>query len=214
MRIIKFIVLPILILIVVVPVFGQSTTFTEAEKESVLLMLEEEKLARDVYLAFGDKWGNKVLLNNEDAKEIQLEDVKQISNENKLNIPATVEKDIKGKFENPDLQKLYDEMVKVGSKSLIEALKIGAKIEELDIKDLSEAIANTNKSNLIRLYTQLHMASENHLRAFVRNLDEQGHVYSPVILTKARFDSIIAAQAKKVKRIAAKPERLKVIEKG
>ena len=41
------------------------------------------------------------------------------------------------------------------------------------------------------------MASENHLKAFVRRLEMQGINYKPVILNKNEFDKIIAAENNK-----------------
>ncbi len=39
------------------------TSISEAEAEGILLMREEEKLARDVYLTLYDKWGLRTFTN-------------------------------------------------------------------------------------------------------------------------------------------------------
>lgn len=44
--------------------------------------------------------------------------------------------DVPGVFVNPSLQALHDDFVRRGSLSLVDALTLGAKIEDLDIVDL------------------------------------------------------------------------------
>jgi hypothetical protein len=64
----------------------------------------------------------------------------------------------------------------------------------LDIADLKERIRQTQRQDIITSYNYLKMASENHLRAFVRRLKMQGVNYEPVILNKNEFNKIIAAE--------------------
>jgi hypothetical protein len=108
-------------------------------------------------------------------------------------LPDPVEKnnDRPGLFENATLQNYYKELVNKGSKSVTEALKAGAYIEELDIRDLKEQVAATTKPDIVRVYEYLIMASENHLRAFVRRLGNSGITYQPVLLGKEDFKKII-----------------------
>jgi hypothetical protein len=56
------------------------------------------------------------------------------------------------------------------SGSLSEALKAGAKIEELDIADLEIRVSQTLNKDIVTTYNYLKMALENHLRAFVRHI--------------------------------------------
>ena len=177
----------------IIPAFSQTAYLTEDEENDVIYMLEEEKLARDVYLELGKKWDSKVFQNITDSEEQHYASVKQIAKTNNLLIPVTVQSDEKGKFENQDLQVLYDQLLRTGSKSLINALEVGAKIEELDIKDLDLALANTENGELTALYTRLKKASEKHLRAFTKNLDKQGVDYQASILTKTQYDEIVGA---------------------
>ena len=172
----------------IVPAFSQTSNFSEDERKDVIYMLEEEKLARDVYLELGEKWEIQIFENIASSEERHYASVKQIAKKNNLLVPAFVQSDEKGKFENQDLQVLFDELVRTGNQSLVDALEIGAKIEELDIKDLDAAIANTGNGELTALYTRLKKASENHLRAFTKNLDKQGVDYKPVILSKKQLE--------------------------
>ncbi|MCB0134315.1 MAG: DUF2202 domain-containing protein, partial [Caldilineaceae bacterium] len=71
-----------------------------------------------------------------------------------------------GEFTDPAFQALYDELVAQGSISAAEALKVGVAIEELDIADLEQRIAETDNADIQLLYSNLLAGSENHLRAF------------------------------------------------
>ena len=59
-----------------------------------------------------------------------------------------------------------------GSQSVAEALKVGAAIEEIDILDLEERLAETGNAAIERVYSNLLAGSKNHLRAFVSNCPE------------------------------------------
>lgn len=75
----------------------------------------------------------------------------------------------------PDAQfeKLYNELVAEGKKSLVDALNVRVKIEQLDIKDLEEAMSKTNNADIKRVLTSLKKGSENYLKAFSKQHDTQ-----------------------------------------
>ncbi|MFN4150875.1 MAG: DUF2202 domain-containing protein, partial [Candidatus Sericytochromatia bacterium] len=97
-----------------------------------------------------------------------------------------------GVFKDKKLQELYDGLIKEGNTSLEVALKLGAKVEEVDINDLKKSIANTKAEDLKLSYDYLMSASENHLRAFTNNLNRFFNTtYTPQILSKEDFDKIV-----------------------
>jgi hypothetical protein len=61
--------------------------------------------------------------------------------------------------------------VEEGKRSFKDALRVGIKIEKLDIKDLKEAIARTDKPDIRTVYRRLLRGSQNHLRAFTKLLN-------------------------------------------
>mgnify|MGYP002683222506 FL=1 len=75
--------------------------------------------------------------------------------------------------------------------TFLEALKIGAYIEELDIRDLKQLMKETDNEDILATYNPLLQGSENHLRAFVRNLVNRGIEYQPVFLSIEEFNSIL-----------------------
>jgi len=92
---------------------------------------------------------------------------------------------------NPDLQLLYDDLIAQGNQSLEAALTVGATIEDLDIADLQQRATDTPDIALV--YANLEKGSRNHMRAFVRNLDQRGVAYSPVYISQADFDAIVSS---------------------
>ena len=73
---------------------------------------------------------------------------------------------------------------------------MGAAIEEIDILDLEEYIAVTDKPGIQRVYESLLRGSQNHLRAFVSTLEiETGEIYVPQYLSQEAYDAILNAPA-------------------
>ena len=161
------------------------------EVADLLHMREEEKLARDVYLALYDKWGLRVFQNIARAEQTHMDAVGDLLKTYGIPDPVAKTKDARGVFESPKLQDLYKQLVAQGSASEIDALKVGATIEDLDIKDLNEAIARTTHSDIRQVYENLKRGSENHMRAFMSNLRARGADYTPQYISEAEFQQIL-----------------------
>ena len=97
-----------------------------------------------------------------------------------------------GTFTDPDLQALFEQLIVTANVSEIEALKVGAAIEEIDILDLETHIEElVDNADIEFVYSNLKRGSENHLRAFVRNLSVRGVTYEPQYLDSETYNSII-----------------------
>jgi hypothetical protein len=167
-------------------------TLTDAEVEGLLYMREEEKLARDVYQALYDKWGMRIFQNIAQSEQTHMDAVKTLIDHYGLEDPAAG-KDV-GVFANPTLQALYDQLIEEGNRSLADALQAGAAIEEIDILDLEERIAQTDKADIQRIYGNLTKGSQNHLRAFVSTLQRrEGETYQPQFLSQTAYEAIVDA---------------------
>ena len=152
-------------------------------------MREEEKLARDVYLTLGDEWTFPIFQNTARSEQTHMDSVKTLLGRYGLDDPAANNE--VGVFTNPDLQALYDQLVEQGSQSLGDALKVGAAIEEIDILDLEEYLAQTDRADIQRVYENLLRGSRSHLRAFTSTLEAQtGEIYQPQYLTQEEYDAI------------------------
>ncbi len=169
-----------------------STIPLEADEAAGLLyMREEEKLARDVYLTLAERWSLPVFSNIQRAEQQHMDAVLVLLEQYGLDDPAAGNP--VGVFTDPDLQALYEELVAQGSRSLADALKVGAAIEEIDILDLEARIGETDNPDIRRVYTYLKSGSENHLRAFAATLARQiGETYTPQYLDQATYDAILA----------------------
>ena len=162
---------------------------SDAEIEGILYMREEEKLARDVYLTLYEVWGLPVFENIARSEATHMEVVGTLIDRYGLADPAAAEV---GVFTNPTLQGLYDQLVADGRTSLADALRVGAAIEEIDILDLQERLAQTDQADIELVYENLMKGSRNHLRAFASTLTRQtGETYQPQYLDPASYESIV-----------------------
>ncbi|MFC9917175.1 DUF2202 domain-containing protein [Agromyces binzhouensis] len=128
-------------------------------------LIEEEKLAHDVYLVLGDLWDARVFANITASETTHQELVAPLLSARGIEDPRA---DEVGVFADPDLQALYDELVERGSTSLDEAIQVGIAIEEKDLADLGAAIAAEDESAVISVLERLFAGSENHLASFER----------------------------------------------
>lgn len=145
-----------------------NSSLDATETEGLIYMREEEKLAHDVYITLYEQWGLSIFNNiskSEDNHENKIETLL-----NNYQIEDSVGDNPIGVFVNPDLQQLYNNLIAQGSQSLTEALKVGVLIEETDIADLQERIAQTDNADIQQVYQQLLSGSNNHLSAFTSNL--------------------------------------------
>ncbi len=170
---------------------GTQEDLTPEEIQGLEYMREEEKLARDVYLTLNEKWNLRVFENIARSEETHTNAVKKVLEAYNIQYEIPEEK---GVFLNPELQALYDSLVEEGLKSEVDALKVGAKIEDLDIYDLEERLKTTNNEDIKMLYENLKEGSYNHLRAFTRQLELQGETYTPEYITQEEYEMIISQE--------------------
>jgi hypothetical protein len=138
------------------------------EKDGLIYMRLEEKLARDVYLTLGKTYKQKMFVNIPQSEQRHMDAVKALLD--KYEIPDPVINDENGSFANADFKKLYNELIKKGQTSFKDAMLVGKEIEELDIKDLIEKIEQTDNPDIKAVYENLKQGSENHLKAFTNHL--------------------------------------------
>jgi len=99
-----------------------------------------------------------------------------------------------GVFTNEIFKTLYDSLTTVGNASIIEALKVGALIEEIDIRDLVlDLDLHIDNEDIRFVYENLYKGSRNHLRAYVRNLTGQNITYEPKVIDVVDYQAIITS---------------------
>lgn len=162
-----------------------------AEASSLRYMREEEKLAGDVYARMHALWGGQVRTfgNIAVSEDNHTESVRQLLLRYALEDPATGRPE--GVFQNPDLQALFNQLVVDGSVSLIAALQVGVRIEELDMLDINTHLTSVDNQDIRLVYEALLKGSRNHLRAYHKALVQRNGSYTPQYLTPAEFDAIV-----------------------
>ncbi len=165
-----------------------SSSLDKETVQGLLLMYEEEKLARDVYAVLYEKWqipsfdriGQTEVRHN--GAVITLLERYQIGYPDSLP---------QGQFKDTQLQAAYDKLIAQGLQSPNEALRVGAYVEELDIDDLQRLTTLDLPDDIKNTYDWLLLGSRNHLRAFNNGLVQRGIEYVPQILSKKDFDAIV-----------------------
>lgn len=169
-----------------------SKTLDTNEKTHLIYMREEEKLARDVYVTLGTRYANKKIFGIiDDSEQRHTCAVCDMLKKYGVDDPSTNDNVgvYTGEDFGPYFTKRYQALVQRGSTSALEALMVGALIEEMDMDDImycpKEILeqdngisdkddcgkAYTDNPDIQQLYASLLKGSENHLRAFVRNIE-------------------------------------------
>ena len=154
-------------------------------------MREEEKLAHDVYARLYAKWGLRIFDNISQSEERHFDAIKLLLERYGLQDPAA--KNPTGVFQSEGLQTLYGDLIKQGESSLLSALRVGAAVEDLDIRDLEKATAATDNNDLKLVYQNLLRASQNHIRIFVGQLEAAGEGYTAQYIGPATLSEILAS---------------------
>jgi hypothetical protein len=171
-----------------------ATSLNASDEELLKFMVEEEKLAHDVYVFLYQEWGNSVFSRIAQSELTHMTALRNLLSQYVIEDPS---KSLPaGLFENDTLQELYTTLTEQGSLSLVDALAVVAAIEELDIADLRKYVTETENTTIQRTLNRLLAGSYNHLRAFSQNyLRSNGTAYEPVTLSKADYDAIVGTNA-------------------
>lgn len=193
-------------------VLGTNTSIAETgEEEGLLLMREEELLAHDVYNLFAGLYDVRIFSNITRSEATHAEAMLSLLNLYEIDDPAT---GIEGEYKNEELQTLYDELTDKGKLSIEEALKVGAYIEEVDINDLADLMAETDNEDILLVYDNLMRGSRNHLRAFNRVLESYGVDYKPTVLSEEAFNEIVTSDMERGNGCQAEVQNKYLNQKG
>jgi len=162
-------------------------SLSTAEKNALNHMAEEEKLARDVYITLYNKWGLLPFKNIQKAEQHHMDMVDLLLQRYGMRINNLAV----GEFHNKAVKNLYEKLVKMGSKSQIEALKVGALIEDLDIADLEKYMNEADNKDILFVFRNLTKGSRNHMRIFMNWLKKYNQTYIPQYISENKFSEII-----------------------
>ena len=139
-------------------------TVTAEQKAVLTEMAAEEKLAYDLYIAFADKYDERVFSNVAKAEAKHQEAVRTLLDRYDVTDP-TVGLEA-GVFPTESTQKLYDSLLAQGSASVESAREAARTVEKTDIADLTEAVEGVTAPDVLKVYERLLAGSERHLVAF------------------------------------------------
>jgi hypothetical protein len=192
-----------------------STKLLDANEETHLVfMREEEKLARDVYIKLSIMYPDSAVFGNiDDSEQRHTDSVRDKLLQYNIEDPNT--NDNVGIFTGSDygwyFTEKYEELIDRGAKSEFDALYVGAFIEELDMLDINQCPkvivetqpditdvsecgkVYTDNPDIQRLYEHLLEGSENHLVAYVKQIEaESGEgSYQAQVLPQELVDQIL-----------------------
>lgn len=165
------------------------------ELDALYQMREEELMAHDIYFQLYELYQYRVFDQIAQSEAKHAEAVKSLLSRYELTDPA-VNHEL-GIFNNNDIQVLYDALMNKAKLSGVDALTVGATIEDVDIFDLKHLLTNgIDNADITFVFQNLLEGSENHLRAFVKVLRMQDLGYTPQYITQEEFDLIISSTGK------------------
>jgi hypothetical protein len=139
---------------------------TTAQKLQLQYLVEEEKLARDVYAYLAANVTSQKFSNITKSEQTHMDNISALLKKYNFFNPTTTR--APGVFRDAELQKLYNDLIAQGSVSVAAAMQVGVAIEELDIADLKKMMVTPAPADVKLAYDLLLKGSYNHLAAFSR----------------------------------------------
>lgn len=160
------------------------------EVADLTFMVQEEKLAHDIYVKLGKKYSAQPFLNIPKSEQRHMDAIGRLLAGFSISNPNDGK--AAGEFEDQTLQKLYTDLVNQGLTNEFAAFSVGGLIEEKDIEDLRLAMKRTQNPAILLAYESLDCGSRNHLRAFSKFSERaSGKPYVAQVLPQKEVDQII-----------------------
>ena len=156
----------IAVIATVLPAQAATPTVSATVKAQLLYLVEEEKLAHDVYTALDAVSISPKFKNISGAEQTHMDYISALLVTYGIKNPTIGKK--AGVFTNKELSALYKTLVAKGKKSAIDAIQVGIIIEEKDLADLATLSKSITQTDIKTAVAFLKKGSENHLRAFKR----------------------------------------------
>jgi len=148
------------------PAYSAAPYTSAALQSRLKYMVEEEKLARDVYTVLAKSSVYPRFKNIASAEQFHLDQMSMVLADYGL-WNATLKR-APGVFYNKELSALYKTLVAKGQLSDLDAIEVGIIIEERDIADLTAMEKLITQDDIQFVVNYLKAGSQNHLAAFKR----------------------------------------------
>lgn len=164
-----------------------ASELNSTQREEVVFMYNEEKLAKELYATLYTLYGTKTFTNistrSETKHQLEMQTMLQRYDINFLD-PTNKERSFQqsdletvafAQFSVDELQNLYDTLYAKAAQTEQDALEVGCMVEVTDVNDLTIAIADTEGFSLLQeSYIKLRNGSYNHYHAFDSALKNLG----------------------------------------
>jgi hypothetical protein len=140
-----------------------SGTLTPTQKAKLAAMAEDEKLAHDLFVTFGDKYGTP-FSRITNAETRHLAEVRIVLKRYAITDPTAGK--AAGTFTTASTQQLYNKLLAQGTASVDGANAAARIVESTDITDLKAAATGVTAPDVTQVYRNLLAASQRHLVAF------------------------------------------------
>ncbi|MBX7044179.1 MAG: DUF2202 domain-containing protein [Ignavibacteria bacterium] len=162
-----------------------------SDKANLSRVMQEEKLAHDFYSEMNKLYSIRVFENITSGEKMHMDHVLNVMNTYGIENPVDGDKSAAGVFADEKFTVMFGDMTSAGATSVEAALLEAAKFEDMDIAGLTELEKGTESACMKQMYGKLIKGSGNHLRAFVKNLNRRGIEYTPVYLSKDKYNEIM-----------------------
>ena len=143
---------------------------TQEQKDELLFIYQEEKVARDAYITLGEYYPNQTVYQNiQKSEQDHIDSARGLCEKYGVDISDVDESDV-GVYVLPALQELYDTLIAQGYQGELSGLMVGEYIELTDIDDLHHAQEGM-PSDVIKVFENLKEGSYSHLDAFRTAID-------------------------------------------
>lgn len=160
-------------------------------KESIVLyLLEQEKLAHDVYRSLDTMWVTDIFNRVANEEYQHVGKLSAVAAEFMINVPNHFNEYPMGQFIDTKLRRLYGELMAAANFSLEDAYRACAALEERKMYDLKVALKEPNFELENLTYKALLLGSEDNFKVFVRALNELNAAYTPVLLSPAEYETL------------------------
>ena len=150
-----------------VPAAVPDATISPEVADMLAFMVQEEKLARDVYALAIDEYGDRVFTNINRAESNHMAELQVLLD--RYDVADPTANAVPGVFTEGELTGMYANLAAQVGTDRAGAIDAGVAVETADIADLKDALKLAAPSDVTTVLENLLAGSERHLAAFQRN---------------------------------------------
>jgi hypothetical protein len=150
-----------------IPAAVPNATISAEVADMLAFMLEEEKLARDVYALAIDEYGDRVFVNINRSESNHMAELQVLLNRYDIADPTVGT--VPGHYSEEELTAMYADLAAQVDTDRAGAIEAGIAVETADIADLKAALELAAPADVTGVLENLLAGSERHLAAFQRN---------------------------------------------